>query len=64
MIELMQFEIFYSLSQIMKISLKIINDSDDSINQKSTEIEAIIKEKIKLYYSDNEICLDCKFKKQ
>lgn len=60
MIEFMQTEIFVSLSQILKISLRIINDSDDNINQKSTEIEAIIKEKIKLHYFERKLSVDCK----
>ena len=52
-IEIIQSEIFLSLKQILEISIRIINDNNDAINSKSIEIESIIKNKIGIYF-DNE----------
>ena len=54
-IEIVQSEIFLSLKQILDISIRIINDTNDVINSKSIEIESIIKSKIGIYFdSEND----------
>ena len=52
MMEIIQSEVFLSLKNILKISIRILNDSDDNINSKSDEIESIIKNKILNFFDD------------
>lgn len=49
-LEIVQSEIFLSLKQILQVSIRIVNDNNDIVNSKSTEIESLIKNKICIYF--------------
>ena len=50
LMEIIQAEIFLRLKKVLKISHRILNDTDDSINSKSIDIESIVKDKIRYFF--------------